>query len=145
MSDTTLYLFDGYNLLHAGSFRDGRELVDRLADFVALQGARGVVVFDGAGEDVSYGALEVRFAPHADALLEWLAAEHRGSESVCLVSSDAAVRGTSGQQVRKLSSGTFLRDLVPARHSEQAPSRLSDRLDDETRERLERLRRGQNP
>ena len=142
MSDTTLYLFDGYNLLHAGSFSDARELVDRLADFVALEGARGVVVFDGVGDEVSHGPLDVRFAPHADALLERLAAEHRAREQVCLVSSDAAVRGTSGQEVRKLSSSTFLRDLVPARHDEQTPSRLSDRLDEATRARLERLRRG---
>jgi predicted RNA-binding protein with PIN domain len=84
----------------------------------------------------------VRFAPHADALLERLAAEHRMREQVCLVSSDAAVRGTSGQEVRKLSSSTFLRDLVSARHDEQTPSRLSDRLDEATRARLERLRRG---
>jgi predicted RNA-binding protein with PIN domain len=144
VSDTTLYLFDGYNLLHAGTFEGQRELVDRLADFVALEGARGVVVFDGVGQDTSYGPLEVRFAQHADALLERLAAEHRAREQVCLVSSDVAVRGTSGQEVRKLSSQTFLRDLVPARHGKQAPSRLSDRLDEETRARLERLRRGQN-
>ena len=142
MADTTLYLFDGHNLLHAGEFRDTRELVDRLADFVALQGARGIVVFDGAGDDGSVGPLDVRYAPHADALLERLAAEHRASEQVCLVSSDLAVRGTSGQEVRKLSSATFLRDLEPARHAESATMRVSDRLDEETRERLERLRRG---
>ena len=36
-----LYLFDGYNILHAGNFRDRRELVDRACDFVALpRGAR---------------------------------------------------------------------------------------------------------
>jgi len=141
--DATLYLFDGYNLLHAGDYADVGELVDRLASFVALQGARGVVVFDGVGEDVERGPLQVRYAPHADTLLERLAAEHRARESVCLVSSDAAVRGTSGQEVRKLSSRTFLRDLSETSHSERAPSRLADRLDEETRARLERLRRGQ--
>ena len=144
MPDATLYLFDGYNLLHAGSFHNPRELVDRLADFVALQGARGVVVFDGVGEDAIYGPLEVRFAPHADALLERLAAEHRAREHVCLVSSDAAIRGTSGQEVRKLSSRAFVRDLAPAQHNEQQPSRISDRLDEETRARLERLRRSED-
>jgi len=141
--DATLYLFDGYNLLHAGGYGDPRELVDELASFVALQGARGVVVFDGVGEDVERGPLQVRYAPHADTLLERLAAEHRARESVCLVSSDAAVRGTSGQEVRKLSSRTFLRDLSETSHSERAPSRLADRLDEETRARLERLRRGE--
>jgi predicted RNA-binding protein with PIN domain len=141
--DTTLYLFDGYNLLHAGGFADVRELTDRLASFVAQEGARGIVVFDGAGEDVERGPLQVRYAPHADTLLERLAAEHRSAEHVCLVSSDAAVRGTSGQEVRKLSSRTFVRDLGSTAHEEHAPLRLSDRLDEETRARLERLRRGE--
>jgi predicted RNA-binding protein with PIN domain len=141
--DTTLYLFDGFNLLHAGGYADVRELVDRLASFVAQEGARGVVVFDGAGDDLERGPLQVRWAPHADTLLERLAAEHRGQEQVCLVSSDLAVRGTSGQEVRKLSSRTFLRDLSESVHEERAPLHLADRLDEETRARLERLRRGQ--
>jgi predicted RNA-binding protein with PIN domain len=143
MAEPTLYLFDGYNLLHAGSFADSRELVDALASFVALKGARGVVVFDGVGEDAERGPLSVRYAQNADTLIERLAAEHRDLESVCLVSSDAAVRGTSGQEVRKLSSKTFLGDLEPASHQERARSELAQRLDDETRAKLERLRRGQ--
>ena len=77
--EPTLYLFDGYNILHAGGFRSPADAVDRLADFVAVKGARGVVVvFDGGGEVV--GRLEVRHASHADALLEQLAAEHRLTE-----------------------------------------------------------------
>jgi predicted RNA-binding protein with PIN domain len=143
MPDPTLYLFDGYNLLHAGSFADARELVDRLADFVAMRGARGVVVFDGVGTDADFGPLSVRFASHADTLLERLAAEHRNSERVCLISSDEAVRGTSGQEVRKLTSRTFVRDLEKVEHREPATFRFGARLDDETRARLERLRRGQ--
>lgn len=144
MPEATLYLFDGYNLLHAGEFEDARALVDTLASFVALRGARGVVVFDGVGEDVTRGPLEVRYAADADTLIERLAAEHRVRERVCLVSSDVAVRGTSGQEVQKLSSGTFLRDLEPARHEESSRGAgLADRLDPETAARLERLRRGE--
>jgi predicted RNA-binding protein with PIN domain len=143
VADATLYLFDGYNLLHAGDFRDPQELVDRLAGFVALQGARGVVVFDGHGQERRVGNLEVRYAAHADALLERLAAEHRDRESVCVVTSDAAVRGTSGQEVRKLGSRAFLRDLPPEVHQEHRPSHLADRLDEATRSKLERLRRGE--
>ena len=75
MPDATLYLFDGYNLLHAGPFADRTELVDTLASFVAISGARGVVVFDGVGEDAELGALAVRFAPDADTLLERLAVD----------------------------------------------------------------------
>src|SRR5207342_193139 len=142
VAEPTLYLFDGYNLLHAGPFDDPRELVDRLASFVALQGARGVVVFDGVGEERSHGPLEVRYAPHADALLERLAAENRSSETVCLVSSDAAIRGTSGQEVQKRSSATFLADLDEPTHGETSRYRVGDRVDEETRKRLEELRRG---
>ena len=142
MPDTTLYLFDGYNLLHAGGFADVRELRDALASYVAVRGARGVLVFDGAGADERYGPLEVRYAPHADTLLERLAAEHRATDRVCLVSSDAAVRGTSGQEVAKLSSRTFLADLDRPSLAEEQPSSLGDRVDEATRQRLERLRRG---
>ena len=142
MAEPTLYLFDGYNLLHASGFDDRRELTDALASFVALHGARGVVVWDGVGRDEEVGPLSVRFAPHADTLLERLAAENREGERVCLVSSDFAVRGTSGQEVQKLTSRTFLVDLGSARHSEGQGSRLADSVDPETRARLERLRRG---
>jgi predicted RNA-binding protein with PIN domain len=141
--EPSLYLFDGYNLLHAGGYVDARELVDRLADFVALRGARGVVVFDGVGEDAELGPLAVRYAPDADTLLERLAAEYRDSEAVMLVSSDAAIRGTAGVQVQKLGSAEFARGLPPVEHTERRRSELLDRLDAETLAKLERLRRGQ--
>jgi predicted RNA-binding protein with PIN domain len=143
MADASLYLFDGYNLLHAGPYADRRELVDVLASFVATKGARGVVVFDGTGEDAELGPLAVRFAPHADTLLERLAAEHRDRERVLLVSSDATVIGTAGREVANLSSQTFFGDLTLPEHRERAPRGLGDRLDEETRARLERLRRGE--
>jgi predicted RNA-binding protein with PIN domain len=140
--DPTLYLFDGYNVLHAAGLEERQELVDYLASFVAVRGARGVVVFDGVGADERYGALEVRFAANADAVLERLAAEYRSRERVCLVSSDAAVRGTSGQEVAKISSREFASTLEEVEHREDRPSRVGDRIDAETRERLERRRRG---
>ena len=147
MPDPTLYLFDGYNLLHAGDFSDRVQLVDVLASFVASRGVRGVVVFDGVGEERVIGPLSVRYAAHADDVLERLAAEHRGSELVCVVSSDAAVRRTSGQEVRKLASRAFLADLEPVSHTDReqtgAGGRVGDRLDPATREQLERLRRGE--
>ena len=145
MSEPTLYLFDGYNILHAGGFRSLAELVDRLADFVALKGARGVVVFDGGGEDRVVGRLEVRYATNADALLERLAAEHRAKEHVCLVSSDSTLRGTAGREVEQRSSGRFLADFEAPSQERRASSRVGDRLDDATRTALERLRRGEKP
>jgi predicted RNA-binding protein with PIN domain len=147
MADPTLYLFDGYNLLHAGDFSDRGELVDALASFVAGRGARGVVVFDGVGDERQIGPLSIRFAAHADDVLERLAAENRASELVCVVSSDSLVRRTSGQEVRKQTSRAFLADLEPVSHTDieqrGAGGRVGDRLDAETRERLERLRRGE--
>jgi predicted RNA-binding protein with PIN domain len=144
VAEPTLYLFDGYNLLHAGGFADTRELIDTLASFVAMKGARGVLVFDGVGEDVERGPLAVRFHPHADTLLERLAVEHRRKERVCVVSSDRTVRGTAGREVQTLLSTTFLGDLESAGSPAERRSELGDRLDDETRARLERLRRGQD-
>ena len=142
MAEPTLYLFDGHNLFHAGSYKDLRQLRDELASFVALKGARGYLVFDGSGADESYGPLEVRYVKNADTLLERLAAENRGTEVVCLVSSDAAVRGVSGQEVRKLSSSTFLAEFERVSHTDPGASRVRDRLDPAVRERLEQLRRG---
>ncbi len=144
MAEPTLYLFDGYNLLHAGGFGDPRELTDLLASWVAAKGVRGVLVFDGHGADASYGALDVRYAEPADSLIERLAAEHRSREQVAVVSSDAAVRGTSGHAVRKLSSQSFLNELEQPRYPGAARGDLRDRLDASTLERLERLRRGRN-
>lgn len=143
MPEPTLYLFDGYNLLHAGEYEERQELVDRLASFVALRGARGVVVFDGVGEDHAYGTLAVRFAQPADQLLERLAAEHRQSERVLLVSSDRAIRETAGQEVRKVGSADFMSGLGGEPPGQVAPpgSKVGDSLGGETRRRLEEWRR----
>jgi hypothetical protein len=43
----------------------------------------------------------------------------------------------------KISSRTFVGDLERPSHSERRPSSVADRVDAETRERLERLRRGE--
>ena len=143
MADPTLYLFDGHNLLHAGGFSDPRELRDTLASWVATQGARGVLVFDGVGQDETRGPLDVRFAEHADSLIERLASENRSRERVCVVSSDATVRATAGRLVQTRTSQTFLAEFEPPDHVEQKRAPLADRLDEETRARLEQLRRGQ--
>jgi predicted RNA-binding protein with PIN domain len=141
--DATLYLFDGYNLLHAGDFTEASELVDALASFVAMKGARGVLVFDGVGTDAERGPLSVRYAAHADTLLERLAAEHRDRENVVVVSSDATVRDTAGREVTKVASKAFMRDLAPAGLRDDRPGGLADKLDPATQARLEQLRRGQ--
>ena len=62
VAEPTLYLFDGFNLLHAGGFDSPEELRDLLASWVAAKGARGVLVFDGQGADSEHGPLLVRWA-----------------------------------------------------------------------------------
>jgi predicted RNA-binding protein with PIN domain len=143
MAEATLYLFDGYNILHAGDFADRTALIDRLASFVAMSGARGVVVFDGAGADVERGPLSVRFAPDADTMLERLAARHRAAERVVVVSSDATLTATAGRQVATLSAQTFLRELTAPDRPSPPGGGIAGRLDAATRARLERLRRGE--
>lgn len=121
-----------------------RALTDELASFVALRGARGVVVFDGHGTDSQVGPLQIRYAKNADTLLERLASENRDREFVCLVSSDVLVRHTSGHEVAKMSSRTFLGELGSPSIRDEGGARLpvADRVDPETRARLEELRRG---
>lgn len=143
MAETTLYLFDGFNLLHAGDFGSPDELRDLLASWVAAQGARGVLVFDGVGPTERHGPLEVRWAKDADALLERLAVEHRSGEQVAIVSSDAALRGTTGIEVRKVASQTFLGELTRPSQPPGTRGDLRDRLDPDTLAQLERLRRGE--
>jgi len=145
VAEPTLYVFDGYNLLHAAGFESREVLIDRLAELLALRGARGVVVFDGVGEERRVGSLDVRFAADADTLIERLAAEHRAVEQVAVVSSDSAVRETAGLHVQRISAQNFCRELAREQRSEQtgpgSRSKVEDRLDAKTRERLERWRR----
>ncbi|HUZ15633.1 MAG TPA: hypothetical protein VMU72_05590 [Gaiellaceae bacterium] len=143
MAEPTLYLFDGFNVLHAGGFGSPEELRDLLASWVAAQGARGILVFDGEGIDEEFGPLSVRWAKDADTLLERLAVENRGREQVAIVSSDAAVRSTMGIEVRKFGSQTFLAEYSAPTPPDVVRGDLRDKLDAETLSKLERLRRGQ--
>ena len=138
-----LYLFDGWNLVHAGGFDSPEELVDRLADFVALRGADGVVVFDGTGVDRTVGDLEVRHAAHADAVVERLAATERARRDVVVVSTDQAIRDTAGLDVRKVRSDEFASELgrTRKRPGRAEGGRVEDALEPGVRERLERWRR----
>jgi hypothetical protein len=53
------------------------------------------------------------------------------------------VLDTAGRGVGHLSTQAFFRDFAPPRSETEPPRGLTDRLDDETRARLERLRRGE--
>ena len=95
-----------------------------------------MLVFDGRGSDETHGPLEVRFAEHADSLIERLASENRDRERVCVVSTDVDVRATAGRLVQTLTSQTFLARLRAGRRTwRRSGAELADRLDAETRAR----------
>ena len=144
VADATFYVFDGSNLLHAAELASREELIDRLASFVGSHGVSGAVVFDGVGDERTIGRLSVRYAAHADDLIERLTAERRTEEQVAVVSSDRAIELATGKLVQHASAAAFMAELaaeqVPPRDA-TARLRVEDALDDETRMRLERLRR----
>lgn len=69
MAEPTLYLFDGYNLLKHRRLHGRTRARRRARELRRAEGARGVLVFDGAGSDERRGSLEIRYTAHADALL----------------------------------------------------------------------------
>ena len=144
MADPTFYVFDGSNLMHAGEIGSHEELIDQLASFVASRGIAGVVVFDGVGDERTIGRLSVRYAAHADDLIERLAVDRRMEERVAVVSSDRAIEHATGKLVKHDAAASFIAELAGERlppRDASARLRVEDALDDETRTRLERLRR----
>ena len=161
----TLYIVDGYNVLHALFRGVGKEelfarrdwLADRLADFAALKGARAVLVFDGHGPEsttsvpVKGGPLEVRFAGGAftaDTLIARLIASCEADVHAVVVSADQEVQrtatraGVSRMTPNELGAELRTRDEVLDSSSKAStmPSRLEDKVDPETLRRLEEMR-----
>ncbi len=81
-------------------FDDRVELFDLLAGFVAVKGARGVVVFDGDGQERVVGQLDVRLVPCGRTARAACRRAPSRRGRLAIVSSDATVRETSGQEVR---------------------------------------------
>ena len=161
----TLYIVDGYNVLHA-LFRgvDKEELfarrawlADKLADFAALKGARAVLVFDGHGPEsttsvpVKGAPLEVRFAGGsftADSLIARLIASCEADVHAVVVSADKEVQrtatraGVSRMTPRELGVELRPADEVLDSSSKVStmPSRLEDKVDPETLRKLEEMR-----
>jgi predicted RNA-binding protein with PIN domain len=163
----TLYIVDGYNVLHALFRGAGKEeifarrdwLADRLASFAALRGAQAVLVFDGHGPRSSSCApipgapVEVCFAGGrftADTLIARRIAEQRADVSVVVVSADQEVQRTAtragvsrmtphelGSELVSVESGQA---LDSAQDSTRMLSRLEDKVDPETLRRLEEMR-----
>jgi predicted RNA-binding protein with PIN domain len=163
-----VYIVDGYNVLHA-LFRgaDKEEifarrdwLVDRLASYAAVHGARAVLVFDGSGprstssEPIKGAPVEVAFAGGrftADTLIARRIASQPADVQVVVVSADQEVQRTASRagvsRMTPLELGVELgvteqrrQALDSAPDSSTIPSRLEDKVDLETLQRLEELR-----
>ena len=168
MSDT-LYIVDGYNVLHA-LFRGAEKeeifarrdwLADRLASFAALHGARAVLVFDGSGprstssEPIKGAPVEVVFAGGrftADTLIARRIAEQpadvpgRGR----LGGPGGPARGLACRRQPHDAAANWAPSSPAAKTNRQAldsapdstrmPSRLEDKVDPETLRRLEEMR-----
>ena len=125
------YLFDGYNLLHAGSVR-GLARADRPARELRrregrprrgrLRRRRGGLRRTARSRCAS-PSTRTRCSSGSPP-------STAPARQVCLVSSDSAVRGTSGQEVTEAELlATFLARLRRPGHAEQKPMRVDDTLD----------------
>jgi predicted RNA-binding protein with PIN domain len=146
---------------------DAREmLISILADYAAMTQQSVTVVFDShrrpdaeASEHVVSG-IRVLYSGRktsADHVIERLLFEARPGDEVTIATSDALQRDLAlGRQVKTVSALTLKAqvDAVLARRDQQMNDtraksdiarRLEDRLDAKTRERLDRMRRGEPP
>ena len=147
------------------NLQDAREmLIATLADYAAMTRQRVTVVFDShrrpdadASEQTISG-VEVVYSGRktsADHVIERLLFEARASDEVTVATSDALQRDLAlGRKIKTVSALTLKAqvDAVLAQRNQQIGDtrarsdiarRLEDRLDPKTRERLDRLRRGE--
>lgn len=147
------------------NLEDARDaLVSTLADYAAMTRQQVTIVFDShrrkgseASEHTVHG-VQVIFAGRkttADHVIERLLFEARESDEVTVATSDSLQRDLAlGRRIKTVSAPTLRSqiDAVLARRNRQIDDsqarsdiarRLEDRLDPSTRERLERLRRGE--
>jgi predicted RNA-binding protein with PIN domain len=163
----TLYIVDGYNVLHALFRGAGKEeifarrdwLADQLASFAAVRGAQAVLVFDGHGPQstssvpVKGAPVEVCFAGGrftADTLIARRIARQPADVAVVVVSADQEVQrtatraGVSRMTPQELGAEILGPDrgqaLDSAQESTRMLSRLEDKVDPETLRRLEEMR-----
>src|SRR2546428_7278917 len=146
---------------------DARDLlISILADYAALTRQKVTVVFDShrrpdaeasqqniSGVEVVYSGRKTS----ADHVIERLLFEAKASDEVTVATSDGLQRDLAlGRQIKTVSALTLKGqvDAMLARRNQQMGDsrarsdiarRLEDRLDPKTRERLDRLRRGEAP
>jgi predicted RNA-binding protein with PIN domain len=160
----SVYLIDGYNLLHQAVGHDvvadledeRRRLIDRIASYMGGTSDRAIVVFDShaqmlqkqesatANVDVYFGS----FSRSADSIIEREVYALSSGESVVVVSSDYQLQKTIFiPNVIRRSSRQFESDLQEnTKRIAISPNcttmshRIEDRIDPETVDRLKALR-----
>jgi predicted RNA-binding protein with PIN domain len=146
---------------------DARELlISILSDYAAMTRQQITVVFDShrrpdaQASDQTINGVRVIYSGHktsADHVIERLLFETRPTDEITVATSDALQRDLALGRKVKTVSALVLKALVDAvllqrdrqigdgRAQSDLARRLEDRLDKRTRERLERIRRGQTP
>ena len=149
------------------NLQDAREmLIATLADYAAMTRQNVTVVFDShrrpdaEASEQTISGVEVVYSGRktsADHVIERLLFEARASDEVTVATSDALQRDLAlGRKIKTVSALTLKGqvDAVLAQRNQQIGDtrarsdiarRLEDRLDPKTRERLDRLRRGEPP
>ena len=143
----TLYIVDGYNLLHYLFPGVGKDelfarrdwLLDRLAGHVALRGAGAVLVFDGRGPEststrpIPGADIEVVFAGGrftADTLIARRTASRPPDTSVVVVSGDQEVQRTAARAgVRRMAPRELAAELAERPSDIAGPSSSGQALD----------------
>ncbi len=147
------------------NLQDAREmLIATLADYAAMTRQKVTVVFDShrrpdaEASEQTISGVEVVYSGRktsADHVIERLLFEARASDEVTVATSDALQRDLAlGRKIKTVSALTLKGqvDAVLAQRNQQIGDtrarsdiarRLEDRLDPKTRERLDRLRRGE--
>ena len=147
------------------NLQDAREmLIATLADYAAMTQQKVTVVFDShrrpdaEGSEQTISGVAVVYSGRktsADHVIERLLFEAKASDEVTVATSDALQRDFAlGRKIKTVSALTLKSqvDAVLAQRNQQIGDtrarsdiarRLEDRLDAKTRERLDRLRRGE--
>lgn len=146
---------------------DARDmLIAILADYAAMTRQSVTVVFDShrrpdsSASEQTINGVRVLYSGRktsADHVIERLLFETRPGDEVTIATSDALQRDLAlGRQVKTVSALTLKsqvdgvlarrdRQMSDGRAQSDIARRLEDRLDAKSRERLERLRRGETP
>ena len=162
-----IFAWPELSVLKDVKLEDARDLlISILADYAAMTRQKVTVVFDShrrpdaEASQQTVSGVQVVFSGRktsADHVIEKLLFEAKPSDEVTVATSDGLQRDLAlGRQIKTVSALTLKSqvDAVLARRDQQMGDRqarsdisrrLEDRLDPKTRERLDRIRRGESP